>query len=297
MNSNHFSSEDLALFALQLLPPEEMSAVRSHLQQCQDCREELAAIQGDLALLALTVDLETPSVALRDRLLQQVAREPRHASNAPAALSAAPAQVPRAAQAAPTTPATDDRNLRLLPSEGQARPNLVVRTLPWIGWAVAAGLAVTVAQISHQRDHLRDDVASVNHQMATLTEQTSTARRLLETLNDPSAQRVTLTLSKQHPVPQGKATYDANRGALVFVANNLEPLEPQKAYQLWIIPANGQAPVSAGVFHPDQHGNASVLLPTLPTGVVAKAFGVTIENEGGSATPTMPIVLAGAAAS
>ena len=138
-------------------------------------------------------------------------------------------------------------------------------------------------------------VASVNHQIAMLTEQTSTARRLLETLNDPTAQRVTLTLSKQRPVPQGKATYDAARGALVFVANNLEPLEPQKTYQLWIIPANGQAPVSAGVFHPDEHGNANVLLPKLPTGLTAKAFGVTIENDGGSAGPTMPIILAGAA--
>jgi len=31
----------------------------------------------------------------------------------------------------------------------------------------------------------------------------------------------------------------------------------------------------------------------LPKGVEAKAFGVTVEAEGGSATPTMPIVLVG----
>jgi anti-sigma-K factor RskA len=34
-------------------------------------------------------------------------------------------------------------------------------------------------------------------------------------------------------------------------------------------------------------------MPPLPKGVEAKAFGVTVENEGGSTTPTQPIILAG----
>jgi anti-sigma-K factor RskA len=34
-------------------------------------------------------------------------------------------------------------------------------------------------------------------------------------------------------------------------------------------------------------------MPSLPKGVTAKGFGVTVENEGGSLTPTAPIVLAG----
>jgi hypothetical protein len=37
-----------------------------------------------------------------------------------------------------------------------------------------------------------------------------------------------------------------------------------------------------------------VLLPPLPKGVPAKAFGVTIEKAEGSATPTSPIILVGA---
>jgi hypothetical protein len=35
------------------------------------------------------------------------------------------------------------------------------------------------------------------------------------------------------------------------------------------------------------------MMPQLPKGIAAKGFGVTIENEGGSDTPTLPIVLAG----
>jgi anti-sigma-K factor RskA len=34
-------------------------------------------------------------------------------------------------------------------------------------------------------------------------------------------------------------------------------------------------------------------MPELPKGVAAKGFGVTVEDEGGSKTPTAPIVLAG----
>ena len=53
------------------------------------------------------------------------------------------------------------------------------------------------------------------------------------------------------------------------------------------------APIPAGTFRPDTFGNASVVMPALPAGTSAKGFAVTIENEGGSPTPTSAIILAG----
>jgi hypothetical protein len=44
-------------------------------------------------------------------------------------------------------------------------------------------------------------------------------------------------------------------------------------------------------------GTATLVLPMLPRGIAAKAFGVTIENAGGATSPTMPIVLSGATGS
>ena len=70
------------------------------------------------------------------------------------------------------------------------------------------------------------------------------------------------------------------------------PAGPGKL-ELWLIPTTG-APIPAGVFKPDAHGSASVVNPPLPPGVEAKAFAITVENEAGSATPTMPIVMMGA---
>ena len=302
MNSNrHIDPEDLALFALQFLSPAQDKQVHLHLDQCSLCRNELAETQGDLAVVASTAELHSPPALARERLLQQVAREPRqksgpasrsHENNAFAAPPISDTARPRSASIpsfGAVTAINEDDTAR------PSRRNPVLQALPWAGWAVAAGLAVMVAQNLRQRDGLRDEVQAVNHQIALVTAQSNEARRLMETINDPSAQRVTLTLSKQAPVPQGKATYVSSKGALVFVANNMEPLEPAKVYELWIIPAGGSAPIAVGTFHPDASGNASLLMPALPVGVTAKAFGITVENEGGSTTPTMPIVMAGAA--
>jgi len=52
------------------------------------------------------------------------------------------------------------------------------------------------------------------------------------------------------------------------------------------------------MFRPDASGSGSVVMPPMiPAGTAAKAFAVTIENEGGSSTPTMPIIISGAAPS
>jgi hypothetical protein len=69
------TSEDLALFAMQLLPNEEAAKVAAYVAQSSDARRELAEIQGDLAIYAHTVDLHSPPVQVRERLMKQVARE------------------------------------------------------------------------------------------------------------------------------------------------------------------------------------------------------------------------------
>jgi anti-sigma-K factor RskA len=127
-----------------------------------------------------------------------------------------------------------------------------------------------------------------------MTVDAAAARQVTDAMTDSSAMRVTLTKGPATPVPQGKATYVASKGALIFLASNLEPLGPGKTYELWLIPAAaGESPIPAGTFRPDGRGNASVIMPPLPKGVEAKAFGVTVEDEGGSSTPTLPIIMAG----
>jgi hypothetical protein len=169
------------------------------------------------------------------------------------------------------------------------------KVLPWAGWAVAAGLAVAAGDLYHARETLRSTLSAQASQIDHLTADEAAARQVLDTMTDSSAMRVTLTTKGQTaPLPTGRATYVASKGTLIFLASNLAPLQPDKTYELWLIPTEeGQNPIPAGMFHPDGHGNASVIMPPLPKGVEAKAFGVTVEDEGGSATPTQPIILAG----
>jgi anti-sigma-K factor RskA len=117
----------------------------------------------------------------------------------------------------------------------------------------------------------------------------------METLTSPEAIRVTLnTTPAAKALPQGRIHYVPEKGALVFIASNLQPVSPGKVYELWIIPADGSAPVPAGTFSPDASGAASVVMPAIPKQIAAKAFGVTLEAEAGATTPTLPILLAGA---
>ena len=96
-------------------------------------------------------------------------------------------------------------------------------------------------------------------------------------------------------MPTARAVYLASRGGLILEASNMGPLPADKTYELWVIPSNGAPSIPAGTFRPDASGNASLVLPDLPVGVQAKAFGVTIERAEGSPTPTLPIIMAGVA--
>jgi Anti-sigma-K factor rskA, C-terminal len=291
------TSEDLALFAMQLLSREETAEVAAYLAQSSDARKELAEIQGDLAIYAHTVDLHSPPAQVRERLMKQVAREKK------AVPIDRPAVAETRVQEAAVRPGT------IFTESGAIVPSYVTeeiapkrgtagKVLPWIGWALAAGLAFTTGKLYYEREAMREAVRGAMTAQANkldqLTADVAAARQVMDTMTDSSAMRVTLTKGKTAPVPQGRATYVAGKGTLIFLANNLDPLQPGKTYELWLIPAAaGSSPIPAGTFRPDERGNASVIMPSLPKGVEAKAFGVTVEDEGGSATPTQPIILAG----
>ena len=280
-NARHANPEDLTLFAMQLLSGEEAGAIAEHVEHCAECRRELAQIRGDLGTYAFTVETHTPSDAARDRLLRQISREKK----------AIPISHSRSAAIA-----TFGRTTSILtPTEDEEaqRPSRIPVILAWTGWAAAAALAVTAGAIYRDRDVLRSAAGSQASQIARLSADSAQAHRLMDAIIDPHAQRVTLTTKPLAPAPIGRATYDPEKGTLVFLASDMEPVQPDKTYELWLIPADGSASLPAGTFRPDETGNASVIMPSLPKGIQAKGFGVTIEDEGGSQTPTKPIVMSG----
>jgi hypothetical protein len=157
---------------------------------------------------------------------------------------------------------------------------------------VAAALALGLAVLWVQNRNLRDSLARTENESSQQQAQLQRAREIVETLTASDALRVTVVAAKTPPQPQGKAIYVRDRSSLIFLASNMPQLPPQKVYELWLIPTSG-APIPAGVFQPDTRGSAHIIEPPLPPGIEAKAFAITIEPEGGSMTPTTPIVMVG----
>ncbi len=283
MNAPHISEEDLVLYSMQSLSAGETASAALHLEKCAECARQLAEIAGDLALLSLSVDPQPVPAGARDRFMSRIATE----GQTNAAVSAATPQV-----ATPKTAPVSAPEPRRVIHEVKPRRNWFPVLIPW---AAAFALLAVAGYLGNQNQKLNDLLNNDKGEIAKLSASADRAEEVLETLTSPAAKQVTLTEGKGAPAPTGRTSYLAEKGALVFVGNNLKPVPADKTYELWIIPADGKAPIPAGLFRPDDHGSASVVLPKLPEGVPAKAFGVTIENAEGATSPTMPIVLSGAA--
>jgi anti-sigma-K factor RskA len=294
-SNGHPDPADLTLYAMQLVDGDQAAGISDHLTHCAECTAELGRIHGDLALAALSTGLETPTASARDRLLRQVGREKKLIPAVPSASAEAEAAQPPQAR-----PVVGFGHPGSVLSIDEHKPNAKRGTrlivLTGLGWAAAAALCLFSGLLLRDRQNLRRDLAAQESQIARLDADAIQAHQLMDALTDPGAMRVSMRMPatpKPQGVPSGGVTYNPRKGTLIFLASNMGALEQYKAYELWIIPADNSAPIPAGTFHPDQQGNASVVMPDLPKGIPAKAFGVTIEPDGGTQTPTMPLVMFG----
>jgi anti-sigma-K factor RskA len=260
MSGHEQFGEDLALYALSALTGDERASLEQHLATCAECRLELEQLRGDGAVLAFSTMGPKPPLRARQRLLDAVAKD--------AAATATRAQ--------------------------NARTTAQPRSLLWglLRWTAAVALVVFAAEMWKENSALKVSLASASMKAEESSRELEDLRRIAAPIIAPEGQRFTLVAMKSPAQPQGKAFYLRNHSNLVFVANNMPALPPQKAYELWLIPMEG-APIPAGMFKPDARGSATVVNPPLPMGMEAKAFAITMENEAGATTPTMPIVMMG----
>ena len=231
-------AEDLALYALGSLDGDERATLEKHLDTCSSCRQELESLRGDLSLFALSTSGPHPPQRARQRLMSAIGRETR-----------LPVAVPERRRASWWAP---------------------------LGWAAAAAMALLPFTLWRDLGVLRRDFASITAQATHDRGELERVSAILDGLNAPDAQRITLAAAKTPPQPQGKAIYQRKNSNLIFLASNLPPLPADKIYELWLIPTQG-APIAAGLFKPDAKGDAAVVNPPLPAGVEAKTFAVTLE--------------------
>ena len=257
MNTHEQFADDLALYALEELTGAERQAFEEHLAECAACRRELQAMRADLGLLALSSSGPQPPARSKQRLMRAIAAEPRGVSQ--------PAPVPAA------------------------------RSWWWslVPALAALGLLIFGVAVWRMNAGLKDQLAELQNRNQDAATRLDRVNEELRLLTSPDAVHVSLTSQKAAKEPAGTAIFSPERKRMMLMASNLPATPPGKAYELWVIPVNG-APIAAGVFKPDEHGNAVLMDHTMPQGIVAKAFAITVEDEGGSDKPTSKPILMGA---
>lgn len=260
--NGHPQFEDFDLYALGALDMDERREIETHIKGCGECAQKLAEARSRIAVLSLTVSSEAPPPRVKQQLMARV--------NAQA--------VERAVK---KTPEKNESWWSTFWNKATAAWALAA-----VCAAVAVFFAVTSYRLSGTVEQYRAEAAS---QRAAVTR----ANAILGLLNAKNTVGVTLTALPEKPQPTGRVLYHPNYG-LLFYAQNLPAAPADRVYQLWLVPTKGN-PISAGVFEPDSKGVASIVLPSLPKGVPAKAFAVTIEPQGGVSQPTGPKILIGTA--
>jgi Anti-sigma-K factor rskA/Putative zinc-finger len=266
MNAHPQFAEALALYAMGALDnPQDLTALEAHLGTCGDCRRELEALRADTALLALSAIGPQPPARSRERLLNAIAAEPRQEQK------------------------RTERYMvgRLRPRWFNFAPVMVMLLLAVFSLLLWRDLRNTRRALRHtqvQLEQMRHDLDDKNKELAE-------AKMVNDLLHAPDAWPLTLVSRKTPPQPQIKTVYSKQQGTLLLMASNVTPLPENKIYQLWLMPADGSAPMPAGWFKPDEKGNGMMFHKMASAGIPAKGFAVTVEPPGGSQTPTMPIVM------
>jgi anti-sigma-K factor RskA len=264
----HIADADLTIYAMGALPAAEMRTMEAHLAVCARCKEELRQTTLALAAYAQTTAEVAPPAGARDRFLARIAETQQNAS-------------PQA------------RTMAKVPSP--AKPSMWKSIFAGAWSPVLAG-ALAVALLVVGYDDLRKsaEIGPLMHQARRGAIDSAQLAQLIELLSSPQEKRVALHPGPvTAPPPEGRVVYAARTGKLLMTASNLHALPAGKTYELWILQPGGKAPLPAGTFEPDSSGSATLILASEPSGLAVAGFGVTIENAGGSQTPTLPIILSG----
>jgi anti-sigma-K factor RskA len=281
--------ETAALYALGALSQLEACAFDVHLREgCSSCDTELKEFDQVVGALGSVAAPVAPPAYLRDLLTARIEREVAEASS----VSATVIPFPEPTSSIEITPA---------PAKSSGTG--------WLPWAIAAALLIAFAYtLTAWRTERRTLQAVIERDKNGSSERDENARLKVELTNERAAstelaqinsvfnapQWRIIPLAGQAPAPGASAKiYWDVQGKRWVVSADLPPAPDGKVYQLWFVTPD--AKISAGLItpHKDGHGFAVVQLPANIVQVAAAA--ITLEPEGGSAQPTMPIYLLGTA--
>lgn len=260
MNGHPTREEDFDLYALGALEGEEKQALEAHLHACGDCARKLEQARGRVALLALAAPPQPPDAHVKERLMQRI---------------------------------RGSSKVRITARGYVPERTSIFSSRWWTAILVPAAVALAIATIvlwtndNRQRRELEALRAEIRQQETQIAQ----SRAMLDVLSARDTIAVNLAPSPEMAGAKGFVFFNSRQG--VVLSNCMLPaLPPDKTYQLWLVPSQGN-PINAGVFSPEYGQESSLWTSPVPAGVTAKAFAVTVEPAGGKPQPTGPKVLIG----
>lgn len=249
--------ELLAGYLLGALDLEEARTVAAHLATCDRCQMSQEAYQAVLDQLAQAVPLHDPPGEVQQGLLAAIQEETALTS-------------PGLTRRQPRRTARQPRWVWLL----TAANILLCLGMAWWTWQASREVAMARQKVQGLQYRL-----ALQHQALTL-------------IATPRMRAVALGSGAAGSQARGVLWLQPDETQAVLVVQDLPPLQPHRAYQLWLRIGDGQRD-NGGVFRVDERG-FGIWPITAPRPLATyQAVGITEEPAGGSPGPTSPRVIGG----
>jgi len=262
----------ILLHAAGVADPAESEMVRQHLSSgCPVCAGALAEAEATLASLALSLPLETPSPALKQRIMAGL-EKPRASEPMRIQPAAAPSPpwwmqlaIPSALAASIAAAITLLFTMRLMP-----RPADNASSASWQRTVVALG-----EELAQQQD----EISSLRK-----------GSQLASWAAEPQLKIFNLSGTENQPADaRARIFWDSKQGMWHFFASGMKPAPAGKTYELWFVSTDGKTKLPAGSFDP-QSGSAyletavpSEIAPRLTIAAVTdEPAGTNIESPTGT---------------
>lgn len=264
----------LEAYALGALTESERVAVEADIAMYPELAAELAIIEQSLQQFAES-QAEEPPAFMQEKIWQELdsAEEDEWSGKIP---QAQPKSVP------------------LQPEQPAAKQPNFMRAAIWIAVIVSAltnFILLSQRNVAREeKDKLASKLDSLSAQQESLASQLGDYKKELDMMSDPDVK--TVVMRKEGETGMAGMVYWSKDKEEAYVSLHNLPIPPTgKQYQMWII-QDGK-PVDMGVIDNKMVETPGMMKKLSVSAGGLQAFAISIENEGGSPTPTQVYMVGG----
>lgn len=168
--------------------------------------------------------------------------------------------------------------------------NKVVKMQAYWKWVAAASIIIATGsgvlnyQFYKQNNSLGNHLQQLEDELSVAKQGMNNLKQDLNVVQSKYSESIRLNGLNETPDAVAKIFWLKNTGEVYIDPSNLPNIPSGKQFQLWAI-VDGQ-PVDAGLIITSSNGS-KFRIQKMKTFGKAQAFAITIENEGGSASPTL----------